>query len=53
LDIYREDRIHHARGYGMANLEHGPPITPRNVFDVGSIRKQFTATAIPMPVGCS
>ena len=34
------------KGYGMANLELGIPMTPENVFEVGSITKQFTAAAI-------
>ncbi len=36
------------KGYGMANLELGVPITPESVFEVGSVTKQFTATAILM-----
>jgi CubicO group peptidase (beta-lactamase class C family) len=46
LGIYRDGQIAYARGYGMANLELGVPITPRSVFNVGSVSKQFTATAI-------
>src|SRR5262245_25873148 len=34
------------RGHGMACLEHGVPITPSTVFNVGSVSKQFTAMAI-------
>ena len=34
------------RGYGMANLEHNIPNTPQTKFRLGSITKQFTATAI-------
>ncbi|HBL26723.1 MAG TPA: hypothetical protein DD490_07805 [Acidobacteria bacterium] len=36
------------KGYGMANLELGVPIRPEMVFELGSITKQFTATAILM-----
>jgi CubicO group peptidase (beta-lactamase class C family) len=46
LGIYRDGEIAYARGYGMANLEHGIAITPRSVFDIGSTSKQFTATSI-------
>jgi len=35
-----------ARGYGMANLEHGIPITAESVFRIGSVSKQFTAAAV-------
>jgi CubicO group peptidase (beta-lactamase class C family) len=34
------------KGYGLANLELGIPIKPDMVFRLGSITKQFTATAI-------
>ena len=34
------------RGYGMADLEVGAPITPRTIFESGSVAKQFTATAL-------
>ncbi|MEL6530390.1 MAG: serine hydrolase domain-containing protein [Pseudomonadota bacterium] len=34
------------RGYGMAHLEHGAPITSDTVFRIASVSKQFTAAAI-------
>ncbi len=36
----------HARGYGMANLEHGVPLTPDTISESGSVAKQFTAAAV-------
>jgi CubicO group peptidase (beta-lactamase class C family) len=37
-------------GYGMANLEHDVKVTPKTVFQSGSVGKQFTATAVMMLV---
>jgi CubicO group peptidase (beta-lactamase class C family) len=48
LGVFRDGAIAYARGYGMADLEHGVPITPSSLFDVGSVSKQFTAAAITM-----
>lgn len=41
--IVRGDEVLYLRGYGMASLEHGVPITPRTVFDIASVSKQFGA----------
>ncbi|HVS14239.1 MAG TPA: serine hydrolase domain-containing protein, partial [Thermoanaerobaculia bacterium] len=46
--VYRTGEPMLAKVYGLANLEHGVPITPRTAFDVGSISKQFTALAVLM-----
>jgi len=46
VGIYRDGRILYARGYGMANLELGVPITPHTMFAIASITKMFTATAV-------
>jgi CubicO group peptidase (beta-lactamase class C family) len=48
LGVYQDGRIHYARGYGMASLEHGVALSPRSVLDVGSISKQFTAMVMLM-----
>ena len=37
-----------ARGYGFANLELNVRVTPETVFQIGSLTKQFTATAVMM-----
>jgi CubicO group peptidase (beta-lactamase class C family) len=34
------------RGYGMANLETGTPLTGETILESGSVAKQFTATAV-------
>ncbi len=39
------------RGYGMADLENGTPITPQTILESGSVAKQFTAAAILLLVG--
>jgi CubicO group peptidase (beta-lactamase class C family) len=44
--VFRGDETLFARGYGVADLESGVPITPRTVFHVASVSKQFTAFAI-------
>lgn len=36
----------HKKGYGLANLEYGIPLTSGSVFRTGSVGKQFTAMAI-------
>lgn len=45
LGVIREGDFVYRRGYGMANLETGAPITPETVFRTGSVSKQFTAAA--------
>ncbi len=46
VGIYRAGELVLARGYGMANLDHTVAITPATVFEIASLSKQFTATAI-------
>ncbi|MFN9422177.1 serine hydrolase domain-containing protein [Gemmatimonas sp.] len=38
------------RGYGMADLAGGRPITPGTILESGSVAKQFTATAVMLLV---
>ena len=46
VGVARDGRVVLERGYGMANLEHDVPITPRTLFESGSVAKQFTASTI-------
>ena len=46
LAIVKDGEIAYSQGYGMADLEHGIPITPHSVFYAGSVSKQFVATCI-------
>ena len=46
IGVSRHGAVVYERGYGMANLELGVPITPASVFHVASISKQFTAMSI-------
>ncbi|MEZ4570053.1 MAG: serine hydrolase domain-containing protein [Thermomicrobiales bacterium] len=48
IGVYRDGEMAYARGYGMANLEHGIPITPDSIFHVASISKQFTAHCLAL-----
>src|SRR4051812_31304425 len=41
--VARDGKVLFSQGYGMANLEHDVPNTPRTKFRLGSITKQFTA----------
>ncbi|NMO16045.1 beta-lactamase family protein [Pyxidicoccus fallax] len=46
VGISRDGVLDYARGYGMSDLEHDVPITPRTLFHIASISKQFTAFSI-------
>jgi CubicO group peptidase (beta-lactamase class C family) len=46
--VLRDGGFLHCKGYGLANVEWGNPITPDTVFHIASLTKQFTATAIMM-----
>jgi CubicO group peptidase (beta-lactamase class C family) len=46
LGVAQEGKVVYTRGYGMANLEYGVPITPASIFEAGSVSKQFTTGAI-------
>jgi len=48
VGVARDGKTLLARGYGMADLETGTPITAETIFESGSVAKQFTATAVLM-----
>ncbi|MGI9069393.1 MAG: serine hydrolase domain-containing protein [Pyrinomonadaceae bacterium] len=50
LAVVRNGTIIKARGYGLANVEGNLPSTKDTVYEIGSITKQFTATAVMMLV---
>ncbi|MDN3676426.1 serine hydrolase domain-containing protein [Flavobacterium paronense] len=44
--VIKNGAIVYKKGFGIANLEYGTPITPTTVFQIASVSKQFTAFAI-------
>lgn len=40
------DKVVWARGFGLANVETGAPVTPDTLFQIGSVTKSFTAAAL-------
>jgi CubicO group peptidase (beta-lactamase class C family) len=50
LAVVRDGRVIKAKGYGLADIEANSAATPRTVYEIGSMTKQFTATAVMMLV---
>src|SRR6187402_3586666 len=46
LAVVRAGKVVKTEGYGVADLEHGVAVTPRTVFKIGSVSKQFLAAGI-------
>lgn len=46
VGVYQDGALAFARGYGLAELQHGAPITPQTPFTTGSLSKQFTAASV-------
>jgi CubicO group peptidase (beta-lactamase class C family) len=46
LAVVKDGKIIFKKGYGAANLEYDMPITPKTVFQIASVSKQFTAFSI-------
>ena len=50
IAIVKDGKIIEAKGYGLANVELSVPATEKTVYQLASVTKQFTATAIMMLV---
>jgi len=48
LAVVQDGRLAFEKGWGLASLDYGVPITPSTVFHVASVSKQFTAFAITL-----
>jgi N-acyl-D-aspartate/D-glutamate deacylase/CubicO group peptidase (beta-lactamase class C family) len=48
--VIQAGKILKAQGYGLANVEHGAPVTDETIFQSGSVGKQFTAAAVMLLV---
>ncbi len=46
VGVVRNDSLIFSKGFGMANLEYGVPITPETIFHIASVAKQFVAYSI-------
>jgi CubicO group peptidase (beta-lactamase class C family) len=46
LGVVRDGNFIYQKGFGMASLELGVPLTPASVFYMGSVSKQFTAATV-------
>ncbi len=50
LAVVRDGKVTFTKGYGFANLESMRRASPESVFQLASVTKQFTATAVMMLV---
>lgn len=46
IAVLRDGDVLVAKGYGLANVEHNAPVTTDTIFQLGSVGKMFTATAV-------
>ena len=46
LAVVKGGKVIKAKGYGLVSVETAAPATPESVYELGSLTKQFTATAI-------
>jgi CubicO group peptidase (beta-lactamase class C family) len=50
MGVFQNGRIAYEKGYGLANIEYGVPLTPTTPMIMGSVSKQFTAASIALLV---
>jgi CubicO group peptidase (beta-lactamase class C family) len=50
MGVFQNGRVTYAKGYGLANIEYGVPLTPATPMIMGSVSKQFTAASIALLV---
>ncbi len=50
IAVVRDGEVIFARGFGLADVEQGTPVTPETVFSIGSTTKAFTSALIGMLV---
>lgn len=48
--VIRDGKVVRKKGYGVASLEFGVPVTPQTVFEIGSVSKQMTGAAMMLLV---
>lgn len=48
--VIRDGRVAYMKGYGLADVEKGSPVTGETDFRLASLSKQFTATAVMLLV---
>src|SRR5256714_6722696 len=48
VGIMQNGQVVFARGYGVADVASGTPVTPSTMFAIGSVTKQFTCSALLM-----
>jgi CubicO group peptidase (beta-lactamase class C family) len=48
MGVFQNARIVYEKGYGLANIEYGVPLTPTTPMIMGSVSKQFTAASIAL-----
>lgn len=46
IGVGQAGSVAYRNGFGLANLEHGIPMTPFTISEIGSVSKQFTAAAV-------